>query len=185
MSIDVEVFPARMPELTVAEVEKCMRDLSSCRASLGITESDILLKPIGDSKTSIDLEGLYFVPFGCRSLTLNIRDLENMYLEYIPESTRRIPIAELKQLAEQNAKVGIYFNLDSKMGRGRSETSLLLLLAAALAKLTDGLVILPDHPVENIPQGGYWWHEIMERFKAYDGVAIEPMTDYGSRMEPD
>jgi len=183
MSIDVEVFPAHFTELTLSQVEACMRELGACRPSLGITRNEVLLAACADGTTSIEPDGLYYVPFGCRSLTLNIHDLTYTDFSHFRYNAERIPIEALKRLAEQNAKVGFYFNLDSKMARGRDETSLLLLLAASLAKLTDGLIILEDHPVENVPQGGYWWHEIMERFQSFDGVAIEPQIALGLRLD--
>jgi len=50
----------------------------------------------------------------------------------------------------------------------------MLAVAASLAKFTDGLVLLADHPIENVPRGGYRWNEIIEKIESYDGSPIEP-----------
>lgn len=176
MSIEVEVFPTKFPEFTLAQVEGKMRDLASCRPSLCVTADSQLLTTNVEGITTIDRGVLYFVPFGCRSLTLSIWDIDGSELDHFRNHIHKIPIDQLKQIALQNARIGVYFNLDSKMARGPFETSMMLLLAVALAKLTDGLVVLPDHPVENVPQGGYQWYEIMELFRKYDRHPIEPMV---------
>lgn len=185
MSIEVEVFPTQFREFSLAQVEGEMRNMASYRPNLNVTADDQLLTTNVEGITTIDRGVMYFVPFGCRSLTLSIWDVDGSELDHFRDHIRNIPTDQFKSIALKNAEIGVYFNIDSKMARGPLETSMMLLLAATLAKLTDGLIVLPDHSVENVPQGGYQWYEIMELFKKYGRHPIEPIVTRELKVDID
>lgn len=175
MSIDISVFPTEWNGLTVDALEQCIRDLSVCRPELEIGDNDVLIEALPQGDCTIQMDGLYIVPFGCRALSCFMIESEENEFDYLSSSVHNISKSDLRSLATKQEKLGFYFYIVSRMGRGHKESSMMLLLAASLAKLTSGLVVMEDHSVENVPRGSYWWNEIMDKMAVYDGNPIDPV----------
>ncbi len=109
-----------------------------------------------------------------RSLFLYVWKNDGNQLYFLEGQANNVSQSDLETVADENEAVGYHFNLESAMGRTEEEPFVMLAVAASLAKLTNGLILLADHTIENVPRGGYRWNEIVERIESYDGIPIEP-----------
>ncbi len=163
-----------------------MRSILARRLNVQALPEKLVIGPSAECELSVDSS--FQIAMG-RSLFLYVWHNDENQLYFLEGQADNLSRLDLERIANRNESVGYHFNLDSKMGRTEEECFATLAVAASLAKFTDGLILLADHPIENVPRGGYRWNEILEKIESYEGSPIEPTikktlpfdTEKGSR----
>jgi len=171
LSIELYVFPTIDCKIAITELDKSVRSILGTRLNAETLPEQLVLGSSSSSELCFD--GSFQITMG-RSLFLYMWRNDENQLYFLEGHANNLSQFDLKTIANQNEAVGYHFNLDSKMGRTEDECFAMLAVAASLAKLTDGLVLLADHPFENVPRGGYRWNEIIDKIDSFDGSPIEP-----------
>lgn len=171
MSIEIHVFPTIDRRTTTAELDMSVRSMLGHRLNTVNLPDNIIVgqSPDGELKIGDSCK----ITLG-RSLFLYMWPNDENQLYFLEGQAKNVSQADLETIANRNELVGYHYNLDSKMGRTEVECLAMLSTAASLAKFTNGLVLLADHAIQNVPRGGYSWEQIVEKIGSYDGNPIEP-----------
>ena len=160
MSIEVYVFPTTHRKIEIGELEDSAKALLASRLPCETLPDQLILSKPLSSELCVD--GSFQITMG-RSLFLYMWQNDENQLYFLEGQASNISRADLEMVARQNESVGYHFNLDSKMGRFENECFVMLSVAASLAKLTNGLVLVADNPIENLQIGGYWADQVVQK----------------------
>ena len=153
MGIDLDVIPLVGETVPLAAVLDCLagEGMTSTFRKLG-TERQVR------RDEGLEIDGAYEVgTSGNLMLYVNPTDEddEDYEQDMLEEYGRNRSALETEEVCKQWAKVGYSFTVSSGVGRTREDSSLQKHLVAALARATNGFVIVEDNDVLSLSIGIY------------------------------